>query len=60
MINKENITYYMDGEDITALVLNRPIEQLEANIDNLIAFVNEEDPFPQYQDSAIVYAIALG
>lgn len=61
-INKVDITYYSNGEDITQLVLNRPLEQLETNIDNLITLVNEADPFPQYatDDEALAYAIALG
>lgn len=69
-ITKITVNGFQDGEQITESVLNRPINNLENNIDNLLAMVNSEDPLTQYttddratviaENQSILFTIALG
>lgn len=70
LIEKVDIQYFVNGEQIRQEVVNRPIINLEDNIDLMIAKWNEADPLPQYttteraeaisEEQAVLYAIALG
>lgn len=63
------IQYFVNGEEITSEILNRPLQDIGNNLDFLFTLVNSDDPFPQYtltaeatqiaEDNAILFSIAL-